>query len=159
MHRIRKPTLLTALAICAAFTVAYAGTTEHGTIDNSYYLYTGAFKPSDAGVVAVPARFKWSVETSWRGLDAQGKNLPDTRVMVRLYDPDQNFTALTAQMDLETAEQLQRNLANIIAKKRKDPGYQHRPQLYDSSLIPTGRFKGVNKNGEAIIELEPKQAK
>lgn len=159
MQRIRKPTLLTALAICGAFAVAYAGTTVHDTTDNSYYFYTGAFKPSDAGVVAVPARFKWSVETSWRGLDAQGKNLPDTRVMVRLYDPDQNFTALTAQMDLETAEQLQRNLADIIAKKRKDPGFQHRPQLYDSSLIPTGQFKGVNKNGEAIIEFEPKQAK
>ena len=159
MQRIRKPTLLTALAICAALTVAYADTAEQGTTDNSYYLYTGAFKPSNAGVVAVPARFKWSVETSWRGLDAQGKNLPDTRVMVRLYDPDQNFTALTAQMDLETAEQLQRNLADMIAKKRKDPGYQHRPQLYDTSLIPTGRLKGVNKNGEAIIELEPKQAK
>jgi hypothetical protein len=159
MLGIRKPTLLTALAVCAAFTVAYAGTTEHSTTDNSYYLYTGAFKPTDAGVVAVPSRFKWSVETSWRGIDAQGKNLPDTRVMVRLYDPDQNFTALTAQMDLETAEQLQRNLADIIAKKRQDPSYQHRPQLYDSSLIPTGRFKGVNMNSEAIIELEQKQAK
>ena len=159
MQRIRNPALLTALVIYAAFTVAYAGPTERSTTDNSYYLYTGALKPSDAGVVAVPTRFKWSVETSWRGFDAQGKNLPDTRVMVRLYDPDQNFTALTAQMNLETAEQLQLHLADIIAKKRKDPDFQHRPQLYDSSLIPTGRFKGVNKNGEAIIELEPKQAK
>ena len=159
MQRIRKPTVLIALSACAAFTVAYAGTKVHITADNSYYLYTSAFKPSDGGVVAVPSRFKWSVETSWRGIDAQGKNLPDTRVMVRLYDPDQNFTALTAQLDLETAEQLQRDLADIIAKKRQDPDFQHRPQLYDPSLIPTGRFKGVNKNGEAIIELEPKQAK
>ncbi len=159
MQRIRKPTVLIALSACAAFTVAYAGTKEHSTTDNSYYLYTGAFKPSDAGVVAVPSRFKWSVETSWRGTDAQGNNLPDTRVLVRLYDPDHNFTALTAQMDLQTAERLQRDLADIIAKKRQDPEFQHRPQLYDSSLIPTGRFKGVNESGEAIIELEPKQAK
>ena len=62
-------------------------------------------------------------------------------------------------MDLETADQLQRNLADMIAKKRKDPGYQHRPQLYDSGLIQNGRLNGVNKNGEANIELVPSQAK
>lgn len=159
MHRIRKSSVLIALSACAMLTVAYAGTNAHSTTDNSYYLYTGAFKPTDAGVVAVPSRYKWSVETSWRGIDAQGNNLPDTRVMVRLYDPDHNFTALTAQLDLETAERLQRDLADIIAKKRQDPDFQHRPQLYDSALIPTGRFKGVDANGQAIIELEPKQAK
>ena len=65
-------------------------------------------------------------------------DLPDTRVMMRLYDPDHNFTALTAKMDLATAEKLQRELADIIAKKRKNADYQYRPQLYDSSLIPTG---------------------
>jgi len=85
--------------------------------------------------------------------------LPDTRVMMRLYDPDQNFTALTAQMDLETAETLQRELANIIAKKRENADYQFRPQLYDSSLIPTGEIKGVGRNGELIIELQPQKAK
>ena len=159
MQRFRKPAVLIALFAFAAITVAYAGTNELTTADNSYYLYTGAFKPSDTGVVAVPSRFKWSVETSWRGTDAQGNNLPDTRVMVRLYDPNHNFTALTAQLDLETAERLQRDLADIIAKKRQNPDFQHRPQLYDASLIPTGRFKGITESGEAIIELEPKQAK
>lgn len=132
---------------------------EHSETRNSYYLYTGALKQSEAGAVAVPARFQWSVETSWRGLDAQGKDLPDRRVLLRLYDPDRNFTALTAQLDLETAEKLQRDLAAMIAKKRQHPDFQHRPQLYDSSLIPTGKFKGVGKDGEAILELEPKQAK
>ena len=159
MQQARKLTLVIALATCAAVTLANADPSEHTATDNSYYLFTGALKPSDAGVVEVPSRFKWSVETSWRGLDAQGNDLPDARVMLRLYDPDQNFTALTAQMDLETAEALQRNLAGIIAKKRKDPDYQHRPQLYDPSLIPTGRFKGIDENGKAIIALEPKQAK
>ena len=159
MQHMRKPTILIALSACAVFTVAYAGTKEHSANDNSYYLYTGAFKPSDAGVVAVPSRFKWSVETSWRGTDAQGNDLPDRRVMVRLHDPDHNFTALTAQLDLATAEQLQRDLANIIAKKHQNPNFQHRPQLYDSKLIPTGRIKGVTDDGEAIVELEPKQAK
>ena len=105
---------------------------------NSYYLYTKALSATESGVVAVPSRFKWSIETSWSGIDAQGKDLPDTRVMMRLYDPDHNFTALTAQMDLATAEKLQRELADIIAKKRKNADYQYRPQLYDSSLIPTG---------------------
>ena len=159
MRRIQKPLLLISLALCAAITVAYAGTPEQSTKSNSYYLYTKALTTTDAGVVAVPSRFKWSIETSWSGIDVQGKDLPDTRVMIRLYDPDQNFTALTAQLDLETAEKLQRELADIIAKKRENPNYQYRPQLYDSSMIPTGRLKGVNKDGEAIIELEPKQAK
>ncbi len=156
---MRKPTILLAFSACAVFTFAYAGTQDRSATGNSYHLYTGAFKPSDAGVVKVPSRFKWSVETSWRGTDIQGNNLPDTRVMVRLYDPDHNLTALTAQLDLETAERLQRELADIIAKKRQNPDFQHRPKLYDSSLIPTGRFKGITDNGEAIIELEPKQAK
>ena len=112
MQHIRKTTILIAISACAVFTFAYAGTKEQNEIGNSYYLYTRAFKPGDAGVVAVPSRFKWSVETSWRGTDAQGNNLPDTRVMVRLYDPDHNCTALTAQLDLETAERLQGNVAN-----------------------------------------------
>lgn len=90
------------------------------TKSNSYYLYTKALSTTGAGVVAVPSRFKWSIETSWSGVDAQGKDLPDARVMMRLYDPAQNFTAITAQMDLETAETLQRKLADIIAKKREN---------------------------------------
>lgn len=126
---------------------------------NSYYLYTKALSATESGVVAVPSRFKWSIETSWSGIDAQGKDLPDTRVMMRLYDPEHNFTALTAQMDLATAEKLQRELADIIAEKRKNADYQYRPQLYDSSLIPTGEIKGIDRNGELIIELKPTNAK
>lgn len=126
---------------------------------NSYFLYTKALSATESGVVAVPSRFKWSIETSWSGMDAQGKDLPDTRVMMRLYDPDHNFTAITAQMDLATAERLQRELADIIAKKRKNADYQYRPQLYDSSLIPTGEIKGIDRNSELIIELQPIKAK
>ena len=159
MLRTQKPTILVVLSACAAFTIAYAGTSANSVPGNSYYVYTSALKPSDAGVVAVPSRFKWSVETSWRGTDAYGNNLPDTRVMLRLHDPGQNFSALTAQLDLDTAERLQRDLADIIAKKRQNSEFQHRPQLYDSSLIPSGRFNGVTERGEAIIELEPRQAK
>lgn len=159
MPRIRRTAFLAASVMGAALTVTMAGSTENGETANACFIYTGALKQNEAGVVAVPSRFQWSVETSWRGLDAQGNDLPDTRVMLRLYDPDHNFTALTAQMDLETADRLQRDLATLIAKKRQQPDFQHRPKLYDSSLIPTGKLKGVRKNGEAIIELAPRQAK
>ena len=159
MQPIRSSAYLAVLAIGAGFTVTMAGTPEPSGTANAYYLYTGALTRNEAGVVAVPSRFRWSVETSWRGVDAQGQDLPDTRVMLRLYDPDHNFTALTAQMDLETADRLQRDLASMIAKKRQQPDFQHRPQLYDSSQIPTGKLKGVRKSGEAIIELVPSQAK
>ena len=159
MRRMKKHVLLISLTLCAAISVAYAATPERSTEGTSYYLYTKALPTTDAGVIAVPSRFKWSIETSWSGIDAQGNDLPDTRVMMRLYDPDQNFTALTAQMDLETAETLQRELARIIAKKRENADYQYRPQLYDSSLIPAGQIKGVDLNGDLIIELEPAKAK
>ena len=159
MQHVRISIVFIALIACAAITVVSAGIKEHSAVDNAYYLYTGAFRVSDAGVVAVPSRFKWSVETSWRGTDAQGNNLPDTRVMIRLYDPDHNFTALTAQLDLQTAERLQRDLADIIARKRRNPDFQHRPRLYDPSQIPIGQIRGLNDNGQAIIELESKQAR
>jgi hypothetical protein len=156
---MKKPLLPISLTLCAAISVAYAATPERSTEGNEYYLYTKALPTTDAGVVAVPSRFKWSIETSWSGIDADGIGLPDTRVMMRLYDPDHNFTALTAQMDLETAETLQRELASVIAKKRENADYQYRPQLYDSSLIPTGQINGADVNGELIIELEPPKAK
>jgi hypothetical protein len=159
MRCMQKPSPPIALILCAAFSGADAANPESSSKNNSYYLYTNALSTTDAGVVAVPSRFKWSVETSWSGIDAQGKHLPDTRVMMRLYDPDQNFTALTAQMDLETAETLQRALAGIIAKKRENADYQSRPQLYDSKLIPTGEIKGVDGKGELILELQPENAK
>ncbi len=143
MRRMKNLLLLTSLTLCAVISVAYAATSEPSTQSNSYYLYTKALSTNENGVVAVPSRFKWSIETSWSGIDAQGKDLPDTRVMMRLYDPEQNFTALTAQMDLETAEKLQRELARIIGKKRENAEYQFRPQLYDSSLIPIGEIKAL----------------
>ncbi len=158
MRFLRSPLLLTSLALFAAITVVYAGTQERSSQDNAYNLYTKALNTTDSGVAKVPSRYKWSVETSWSGIDAQGNDLPDTRVMMRLYDPDHNFTALTAQMDLETAETLQRELADIIAKKRQNPGYQFRPKLYDSSLIPVGEIKGLDSNGELIIELQRRKA-
>lgn len=72
------------------------------------------------------------------GFDLRTKPITDSRVMLRLYDPNENFTALTAQMDLETAEKLQRELADIIAKKRRNPEFQYVPSLSDPSLIPRG---------------------
>jgi hypothetical protein len=103
---------------------------------NSYNLYTKALHVKDNGVVAVPSRYKWSVETCVVGFDSEVKPITDSRVMLRLYDPDENFTSVLAQMDLETAEKLQRELGDIIAKKRQNPDFQYQPQLYDPSLIP-----------------------
>jgi len=123
-------------------------------LGNAYYAYTGALEVDDAGVASIPARYKWSVETSNSGIDVSGNQLPDSRVMLRLYDPDHNFTAFTAQMDVATAAKLHQELGNIVVKKLQDPGFQHRPQLYRPDQIPTGKIIGVNGDGRAKVILE-----
>jgi hypothetical protein len=155
MTSLRKPLVVALVVACTVLTAVVAAppTAKNASSPNSYYLFTKALHVDDSGVVAVPSRFKWSVETCVAGYDLQANPIADSRVMLRLYDPDENFTAITAQMDLETAEQLQRELADIIAKKRQNPEFQHRPQLYDPSLIPLGEIKGVDEHGVAIIEL------
>lgn len=148
--------LIASAAVFAAITVATPIVAdEEAPTGNSFYAYTGALSVDKSGVAAIPSRYKWNVETSWCGVDAQGNNLPDRRIMLRLYDPDQNFTALTAQMDLTTAAKLHHELGEVIIKKLQDPDYQHRPQLYDPATLPRGRLKGIDQNGTAIIELEP----
>jgi len=160
MTSLRTPLLLAAVTFIGVLTVVAAPPTENGIgSSSSYHLFTKALRVDDAGVVAVPSRFKWCVETCVAGFDLQGDPIADSRVMLRLYDPNENFTAITAKLDLETAEKLQRDLADIISKKRQNPGYQNRPQLYDPSLIPTGEIKGVDKKGQLIIDLHPKKAK
>jgi hypothetical protein len=149
---------LVAGGVLSVYADGPATTPRAGAKGNSYYLYTKDLHVDDAGVVAVPSRFKWSVETSWSGIDLQGHDLPDERVALRLYDPDHNFTALTAQMDLDTAEKLQRELAELIAKKRLNPNYQYRPQLYDASMIPIKQVVGIDAHGVAIVEDVPAAA-
>ncbi|BBO31589.1 hypothetical protein [Lacipirellula parvula] len=122
------------------------------TLGNSFYLYTSELHADKAGVVEVPSSYQWSVEASWRGVDVHGNDLPDTRVMLRLYDPAHNFTALTAQMDLATAAKLQAELASIISKKIENPGFQHRPQLWDSSEFPKMTVKEIKPDGEVVLE-------
>ena len=82
------------ILVCSAAPTVAEKTEATG---NSYYFYTKVLSIDESGVVKVPPRYRWSVETSFRGVDLQGKDLPDSRVMLRLYDPDHNFTALTAQ--------------------------------------------------------------
>ena len=147
------------VAIAAALFLlprSYADVSPQQASENIYRLYTRALHVDEAGVVVVPARYKWSVETSTRGIDANGNVSPDQRVMLRLYDPNKNFTALTAQMDLATAAKLHHDLGELIVKKLQDANFQHRPQLYDRSMIPVGRFQGIDKDGQAIIELTPR---
>ncbi len=154
LPKLLPPTLL---AFCGILTAVFAALTTE-TIDaqaNSYYLYTKALRVDEHGVAAIPPRFKWSVETSCAGIGTQGNKLPDSRLMLRLYDPDQNFTAITAQMGLATAAKLHHDLGEIIVKILQNPNHKHQPQLYDPKNIPTGRFKGnVDKNGVLNIELD-----
>ncbi|QDU09406.1 hypothetical protein V202x_27810 [Gimesia aquarii] len=155
MKRFFRSSLFGPLVVCALFTVLYAApptTNKTKTHGNSYNMYTSALHVDDSGVVAIPARYRWSVETSWRGIDLNGKNLPDTRVMLRLHDPNHNFTALTAQMDLATAAKLHHELGNIIVKKLQNPDFQYRPQLYRPDQIPTKRIIGIDTKGTAIVE-------
>jgi len=161
MTSFHRPVVIAFVAFCGVLTLVFAAQPIEKNLGsgNSYHLFTKALHVNDSGVVEIPSRFKWSVETCVAGFDLQGNPIADSRVMLRLYDPNKNFTAISAQMDLETAEKLQRELADIIAKKRQNPSYQYRPQLYDPSLIPIGEVKGVDKNGQLLIELHPKTAK
>ena len=155
MKRFFRSTLFGPLVVCGLFTVLSAAPPARNQINkygNSYNMYTSALHVDDSGVVAIPARYRWSVETSWRGIDLNGKNLPDTRVMLRLHDPNHNFTALTAQMDLATAAKLHHELGNIIVKKLQNPDFQYRPQLYRPDQIPTKRIIGIDTKGTAIVE-------
>lgn len=162
MNRFRNLVVFVLVGIFSVLAAAYAASpvvNERAPKGNSYHVFTKSLQIDESGVGQIPSRFKWSAETCVAGFDLQGNAVPDSRVMLRLYDPDHNFTAITAQMDLETAENLQRKLAEIVAKKRENQNFQHRPKLYDPSMIPMGTITGVNENGVAIIELEPKQAK
>ncbi|EMB13418.1 secreted protein [Rhodopirellula europaea 6C] len=154
MKSFRNSIAVTLVAACGVLTAVFAAppTSDNDRSGNSYHLFTKALHADDTGVVAIPSRFKWSVETSVAGYDLQAQPIADSRVMLRLYDPTENFTAITAQMDLETAEKLQRELADMIAKKRQNPDFHHRPRLYDPSLLPTGDIIGVDENGVACIK-------
>ncbi|QDV51844.1 hypothetical protein [Gimesia fumaroli] len=156
MKRFLSPSFFSFLAVCGVLTVLSAdtpSTTEKNyTQGNSFHMYTSALAVSDSGVVTIPSRYRWSVETGTRGIDHNGRYLPDGRVQLRLHDPDHNFSAFMAQMDLATAAKLHHELGNIIVKKLQDPNFQHRPQLYRPDQIPTKRIIGIDAKGTAILE-------
>jgi hypothetical protein len=156
MNNLRTMACLILLAAGVVLTFLCATTTladqQSGITGNAYYFFTKSLKVDDSGVACIPSRFQWSVETSFRGVDLDGNDLRDARVTLRLYDPDHNFTALTAQMDLATADKLQQQLATIVAMKRRDPTFQHRPQLYAPRDIPQKRLSGVDGSGKPNFE-------
>jgi hypothetical protein len=118
---------------------------------NSYYLYTNRLTIEDSGVVRIPAGYVWSVETSWRGLDAQGGNLPDSRVMLRLHNPEVGFSALTAQMDLATAAKLHHDLGDVLVKKLQNPAYQDRSHVgSNKGVAPVRAALGIDSKGVAV---------
>lgn len=152
MNATRKCALLFALVFGLGTVIYAAAPVQLSKLGDSYYLYTNALEVDDSGVARVPSQYQWSVETSWRGTDPNGRDLPDTRVLLRLYDPEKNSTALTAQMELATAIKLQQELAVIITKKQQDPTFQHRPQLYEAQDIPRVEIIGVDEEGVAILK-------
>lgn len=89
MISFRKPLVVAIVVLGGVLTVVIAAppSAKNASSGNSYYLFTKALRVDDAGVAAIPSRFKWSVETSFSGVDVQGNSLPDARVMLRLYDP------------------------------------------------------------------------
>ena len=110
--------------MCLIFTVAVAAplTTQSKNHGNSYLMYIKSLPVDDSGLVELPSRFKWSVETGSSGFDIRGKPLPDPRIMLRLYDPDQPYTTvLTAKMDLATAAKLHHELGDLLVKKLENP--------------------------------------
>ena len=152
----RKTLCLLGAVACVAATFAIGEHPNHerGGAGNSYSLFTKELSVDDRGVAKVPSRFRWSVETNVAGFDAHGNTIPDARVMLRLYDPDRNFTAMTAQMDLPTATRLHQELGEVIAAKSRDTRYQ-KPfrHHYGQNLLPVGEMRGVDENGVAIIEF------
>jgi hypothetical protein len=157
MKSLRQLWFTSIVAMFVIFTVAVAAplTTQERNQGNSYLFYTKSLRVDDSGLAEIPSRFQWSVETGSSGFDINGNSLPDPRIMLRLYDPDQPYTTvLTAQMDLATAAKLHHELGDSLMKKLENPDFHHRPQYYDPKKIPTGQFKGIDESGQAIIELE-----
>lgn len=157
MKSIRQFACVGLVAVCVIipFVVAAPPAATKGSLGNSYYSYTKAIPADESGVVAIPSRFKWNVETGSAGFDIQGKPLPDARIMLRLYDPNEPYsTAFIAQMDLATAARLHHELGDVLVNKLQNPNFEHRPRYYDPERIPAGKFKGIDQKGQAIIELE-----
>lgn len=65
MKSFRNPIVVALVAACGAITAVVAApqAAHNDSSGNSYYLFTKALHVDDTGVVAIPSRFKWSVET------------------------------------------------------------------------------------------------
>ena len=83
MKSFRNSIVVTLVAACGVLTAVVAAppTASKDSSGNSYYLFTKALHVDDTGVVAIPSRFKWSVETSAAGHALQAKPVADSRVI------------------------------------------------------------------------------
>lgn len=158
MKRYLPPSVCAVVVVCMLLSTLPADTPTWIAKGNTWNMYTSALQVSDSGVVSIPSRYRWSIETGMRGIDANGKRLPDGRILLRLHDPDHNFSCFIAQMDLATAAKLHHDLGEMLIKKLEDPGYMYKPKLYRPDQIPTKRIIGIDAKGNAILE-EVKKSK
>lgn len=156
MNTLSKTALIVTMSLVVGHAIAQAATPDKRTPKPSAsYVYTKALTIDESGVAKLPSTYVWSIETSWSGIDANGRNLPDTRVMLRLHDPKLGFSAMTSQIDLGTAERIHRELGKIIVAKRKNPDYQDRSHFGPHANhpgVPIMQIIGVDSNGVAILK-------
>lgn len=153
MRRWLLSTLTVPVLVTAVFAVAWGSATQRLDPENAYYLYTATQQPSPNGVFRIPSRYQWSVETCGQRRNAQGQTVPDDRIMLRLYDPENPVTAMIAQMNQETAEQLRQDLTKVINGRQRDPGFQHRPQLHQPGSLPKGELVSIDASGAVTVKL------
>jgi hypothetical protein len=81
-------------------------------------LYTKPYKPTEHGAFALPKNLKWQVMPQYVGRTEKGEQVVDDRLTLVLVDAESRFWPVIAKMSVEEAEQLQRDLAKVIAQKR-----------------------------------------
>lgn len=81
-------------------------------------LYTKPYKATEHGAFALPSSLRWQVMPQYIGRTETGERIVDDRLTLVLVDAKNRFWPVIAKMSVEEAEQLHRDLANVIAEKK-----------------------------------------
>jgi hypothetical protein len=81
-------------------------------------LYARPYPEMDKNVYRLPEHVHWVVLPRYNGLTERGP-IVDERLTVVLEDNEKSFWPLIVKMPLEKAEQLERDLARVIAEKKQ----------------------------------------